>query len=73
MQPVYLMSPTLFEGLRNVSGFTSMNGKTYPEHICIILNDQLTQDQKNSIKSKTTEEDVLAYLKTIINYTHECT
>ena len=66
----YLMHPNLFESLKSVHGFTSMNGETYPQHICIILNDHLTDEQKKTIMSKKTQE-ALIYLKTLIKFTHE--
>lgn len=73
MEPVYIMSPSLYESLKCVKGFTDRNGKTYMEHICIILGSILNNEQMNIIKSLTKEEDALNYLKTLINITHTFT
>ena len=35
--PKYLMSPELFHGLSNVSGFNNLNGHTYQEHVTMAL------------------------------------
>ena len=45
---LYLMPPSMFENLKSVSGFTNLNGKTYTEHICIILKEKLTEQQRVS-------------------------
>ena len=67
----YLMTPKLFRSLAAcVSGFTNMNGNTYMEHICIIFDKKLTDNQKTIIKDKKNELEALDYLGTIMNYTH---
>ena len=66
----YLMSPNIFHDLTQVRGFTEMNGKTYAKHICIIFDSQLTEDQKEKIKSKVTTQAALDYLRTLVKYTH---
>ena len=35
--PKYLMSPDLFHGLSSVSGFNNLNGRTYQEHVTMVL------------------------------------
>ena len=67
----YIMHPDSFEKLKNVSGFIKLNGNNYQEHICIILNKYLSIDQKKYIREKKNIYEALAYLKTIINFTHE--
>ncbi len=69
--PLYIMTPALFENLKSVNGFTNLNGNTYKEHICIIFSSALTDEQKINIINKTTCDDALKYLGTIIQYTHE--
>ena len=69
--PTYLMSQNMYNELTHVSGFTEMNGGTYPEYICIILDSQLTNDQKEKFKSKTTIAEAMNYLGTIVDYTHD--
>lgn len=64
----YIMSPEIFDGLKQVNGFTNFNGKTYTEHICIIFNEILSEDQKKTIMSMATSK-AQEYLKTIVNYT----
>ncbi len=64
----YIMTPELFGGLKHVSGFTNLNGNTYTEHICIIFNEILSEDQKKTIMSMATNK-ALEYLKTIVDYT----
>ena len=63
----YLMHPNLFASLKSVHGFTSMNGETYPQHICIIFKNHLTEEQKKEIMKKKTAE-ALTYLKTVITH-----
>ena len=65
----YIMIPSMFASLKSVHGFTSMNGETYPQHICITFNDHLTEEQKKIIMGKNTQE-ALTYLKTLVGYTH---
>ena len=68
---LYIMTPTMFENLKSVCGFTNMNGETYMAHICIIFDKRLTDDQKKIIMKETNIGETLKYLKTIVNYTHE--
>jgi len=60
----------MFYSLSSISGFSHMNGGTYAEHICIIFDSQLTEEQKKKIKSMNMQ-DALDYLGTIVKYTHE--
>ena len=48
-----------------------MNGETYSEHICILFDSQLTENQKEKIKSEQTTQIALDYLGTIVEYTHD--
>ena len=70
MNSQYIMSPELFNNLSFVRGFNTLNGKNYQEHICIIMEDKLDNNQKNKIHECQTEEDALKYLSTIIDFTH---
>lgn len=67
----YIMSPSLFQEMRQISGFNNMNGKTYSEHICIIFKDKLTDAQKQKIQEIEANEDALEYLGSIVKYTHK--
>ena len=69
--PTYIMTPYMFNNLKNVSGFTGMNGETYSEHICILFDSQLSENQKEKIKSEQTPQVALDYLGTIVEYTHD--
>jgi hypothetical protein len=69
MKSGYIMDPTLFENIKDVSGFTTKNGSNYQEHICIIFDTRLTTIQKEKIKKLDTNK-ALCYLKTILNFTH---
>ena len=66
----YLMSPEQFNGLSRVRGFNNLNGETYQDHICIILDEYLNENQKNIIKSYNNIEEALKYLSNIVSYTH---
>ena len=63
------MTPDLYYSLGNVRGFTEMNGKTYQEHIIIILGEFLNEETKNKIRKTKTDEDALALIP--FPYTHE--
>jgi len=65
------MTADMFNHLKKVSGFTWMNGKTYPEHICIIFDSHLTENQKEKIKGEEKTDIALDYLGTIVEYTHD--
>ena len=41
----YIMLPELYYSLTNVRGFSDLNGKTYKEHIVVILENVLTDEQ----------------------------
>jgi len=70
MNPQYIMTPQMFKGLCCLRGFNELNGKNYQEHICIIMEDKLDNNQKNKIHECQTEEEALKYLSTIIDFTH---
>jgi hypothetical protein len=65
------MTEQLFDDLKYVHGFCNVNGETYRDHICIIFNRKLTDDQKKIIMSKNNSTEALAYLENIINFTHK--
>ena len=65
----YIMSPDLFNSLCNVRGFNDLNGKTYNEHITIILGKFLDNETKKSILNSETPEVSLKLLP--FEYTHE--
>ena len=44
----YIMTPNLYYSLNNVRGFKAMNGKSYKEHIIIILGEFLNEETKNT-------------------------
>ena len=69
----FIMHPNLFESLKNVQGFTNLNGNNYFEHICIIFEDKLLKEQKEHIKQTNDVKKALEYLTTIIPYTHDFT
>ena len=70
--PTYIMFPNMFYSLSSIRGFSHMNGGTYTEHICIIFDSQLTEEQKKKIKSMNKfPQRALDYLGTIVKYTHE--
>ena len=67
----YLMSPELFNNLSYVQGFNNLNGKTYQDHIVIILGEILSDEYKEEILKATTPSQALAILDTAgIKYTH---
>ena len=65
----YIMIPDLYYSLRNVRGFTEMNGNSYQEHIIIILGEFLNDETKNKIRKTITDEEALELIP--FPYTHE--
>ena len=61
----------MYNKLTYVSGFIASNGKNYQEHICIIFDKRLSDEQKTNIRDKKEPEEALTYLKTLVNYTHQ--
>ena len=64
----YIMTPNLYYSLNNVRGFTEMNGKSYKEHIIIILGEFLDEETKNKIRKTITDEEALQLIP--FPYTH---
>ena len=62
------MTPNLYYSLNNVRGFTEMNGKSYKEHIIIILGECLDEETKNKIRKTITDEEALQLIP--FPYTH---
>ena len=58
-----LMKPDLYNQLITVRGFTGINGKTYMEHITIILAKYLNNIQKLHILDCKNTNDALNLLK----------
>ena len=65
----YLMSPELYNSLSNVSGFTTLNGKTYQEHIVLILGKYLSKKIKKKILNSNNIEQALELIN--IPYSHQ--
>ncbi len=65
----YIMTPDLYYSLINVRGFTEMNGKSYKEHIIIILGEFLNDEIKNKIRKTIKDEEALELIP--FPYTHE--
>ena len=63
------MAPQLFYSLSNVYGFNNLNGKTYKEHITIILKDHLTDEDNEKIMNSATDEEALTCIP--FEITHE--
>jgi len=63
------MSSGLYYSLTKVHGFTNMNGKTYQEHIIIILGDFLSNEVKDNIITTDNIEKALSLIN--IPYTHQ--
>ena len=57
----YLMTPEVFLSLCNVSGFNNLNGNSYNEHVCIIL--QIDGKLKNQIICCETYDSIMNILK----------
>jgi hypothetical protein len=69
----YIMSPELFSQLSNVRGFTNMNGSNYQEHINMIFDNRLNQEDKNNILTMNIE-NALSYIEDLgITFTHSMT
>ena len=67
------MSPELFSQLSNVRGFTNMNGSNYQEHINMIFDNRLNQEDKNNILTMNIE-NALSYIEDLgITFTHSMT
>ena len=64
----YIMTPNLYYSLNNVRGFKEMNGKSYKEHIIIILGEFLNEETKNKIRKTITDEEALQLIP--FQYTH---
>ena len=64
----FIMMPNLYYSLKNVRGFTEMNGKRYQEHITIILGEFLNEETKNKIRKTITDEEALELIP--FPYTH---
>lgn len=68
----YIMHPNLFVQLSFVRGFNGMNGDTYQDHILIVLEELLNEEQKKTIRTTRTPDDALKALTDMgIHYTHE--
>lgn len=69
-KPVYIMSEQLYNQLSSVRQFTSINGKSYKEHIVFIFN--LECDIKEKVLDSETTAEALQILRyNNINFTHE--
>jgi hypothetical protein len=66
----YLMTPKLFESLKNVQGFSKMNGENYGDHVKMVL--KLPHGISNLVeKHKTNNEKILKLLRiSNIAFTH---
>tara|TARA_Y100000590_G_scaffold98485_3_gene112071 strand:+ start:11854 stop:12060 length:207 start_codon:yes stop_codon:yes gene_type:complete len=62
------MLPELYYSLTNVRGFSDLNGKTYKEHIVVILENVLTDELKNAILNAKSDQEALALIP--VDYTH---
>ena len=68
----YIMSHEMYQSLSHVRGFINMNGNSYQEHICIILSNLLTSDQKESIINTETYTGALNLITSYgILWSHE--
>jgi hypothetical protein len=68
---IYLMNPCSHKNLRNITGFTNLNGENYMKYICIVLNNKLNSQQKINILDCKTENQALKKINSFgINYTH---
>ena len=69
---LYLMSPELYDRLTYVRGFTTANGKSYQEHITIILDKNLNNEQKTNILNTNDITNALNLLNDYeIKYSHD--
>jgi hypothetical protein len=68
----YLIPPTFFSKLCSVYGFSDMNGKTYGEHVSIIMEKHLESKDLELIKNlENNDQQILNYLKSKnILFTH---
>ena len=57
MTEKYIMHPNLFNDLSSVNGFNSLNGKTYNEHVVLILG--LTGNLRKQILECKEYEDII--------------
>ena len=57
MTEKYIMHPNLFNDLSSVNGFNSLNGKTYNEHVVLILG--LTGNLRQQILECKEYEDII--------------
>ena len=62
------MSPELYYSLCNVQGFMRMNGKTYQEHIILILGKFLSEEIKTKISNCNSIDEALKLIN--IPFTH---
>ena len=58
----YIMTPSLFHQLSQISNFNAVNGNTYQEHILLIAGDRILEDLHPQIKATISEEQALAVL-----------
>mgnify|MGYP006449262113 FL=1 len=66
----YLMHLDLFDSLCSVTGFNNLNGNSYNEHACIIL--QIDGKLKEQIMSCETYDSIMKLLKeNNYNLTHD--
>lgn len=67
----YLMTPHLHKDLKQVNGFTNLNGDTYMIYIIIVLDKYLSSQQKIKIIECNSETQALNKLKSFgIKFTH---
>ena len=57
----YVMHEKMYYNLCNVTGFTNINGRTYQEHLTIIL--KVEDEIKNLVLNSETAEDAKNILK----------
>lgn len=71
-RPHYIMHPNLYNELYYVRGFIDHNGKTYGEHVTIILKNILRDEQIKEFMKLDNPNDVLKKLGEYkINITHD--
>lgn len=70
MTPKYIMHPDLFKDLSYVNGFNNLNGKTYNEHVVLVLG--LTEKLRQQILECKEYDDIINTLtENSYKITHE--
>ena len=63
-----IMPPWKFNELSMVRGFNKINGKTYQEHIIIILGHLMTSEDQKRISEATSTDEALTNLSNTLIY-----